>query len=61
MPALQRDFVLKYYWAGQGGGDGPQWRGTTNDKIVQRMMKAAMKRAQATRAMMMVMRMAGEE
>ncbi len=52
---------MKYYWAGQGGGDGPQWRGTTNDKIVQRMMKAAMKRAQATRAMMMVMRMAGEE
>jgi hypothetical protein len=61
MPVAQRDFVLKYYWAGKGDNDSPQWRGATNDKSMRRMMRASMKRARAARAMTMVMRMVSDK
>jgi hypothetical protein len=61
MPAVQRDFVLKYYWAGLGNGDGPWWLATTSNESVRRMMRAATKRARAARAMGMVMRVVGNK
>jgi hypothetical protein len=57
----QRDFVSKYYWAGQGGGNGPQRRAMTNKESVRWMMRTAMKRARAARAKKMVMRVAGDK
>jgi hypothetical protein len=61
MPAAQQDFVLMYYWDGLGDGDGLPWQGITNNESVRRMMRVAIKRARAARAMMMVMRMAGDK
>jgi hypothetical protein len=61
MPAAQQDFVSKYYWARQGEGDALQQQGTTNNKSVRQMMRAAMKRARVPRAMTMVMRMTGDK
>ena len=61
MPEAQLDFVSKYYGARQGGGNGPQWWGRTNNERMQLMIRAVMKRARVARAMMMVMRMSGDK
>jgi hypothetical protein len=39
----------------------PRWRVTTNNKSVRQMMRAAMKRARATRAMVTAMRVVGNK
>jgi hypothetical protein len=61
MPAAQRDFVLKYYWARQGDSNSPQQWETTKDKSVRRMMRAATKRARAARGVAMVIRVEGDK
>jgi hypothetical protein len=61
MPAVQRDFVLKYYWVGQGDNNSPRRWGMTNNKRVRWIMRAAMKRVRAARGMIMVMRMTGDK
>jgi hypothetical protein len=60
MHVAQWYFVSKDNLAGQRDSDGPQRRAMRNNKSVQQMMRAAMKRARAASAMTMVMRMASD-